>query len=347
LVSALQIPLRKRLAGANLEAAKVAVADVVVNLALDTKAAFYRLQGALQMVELRRNVTAATALSRDVAERQYAAGNISDLDLGTERALNEEAKIELAIAESDVQTEREGLNTLLGLWGERTEWTLGEQLPDLPEGDVPASGLETLAVSQRLDLEAARVRTVGAVQQYQLGRFYGLVPSASLGSKAEREVSGGWSLGPALDLPIPLFDQSQAMLAANAARIRGSEERYAALAIAIRSQVRRAWTRLEGARARALYYRTVVVPLEERIVEEAQRQYNGMFIGVFQLLQAKREQVETGRRYVEALTDYWVSRTELERSVGGEFRLAGTRMPSASPAAPTEDVPSHAHHHGG
>lgn len=331
-ISALQIPLRKRVAGATLEAAKVATADAVLKLVLDTKATFYRLQGVLQMLELRRTVASATAVSREVAERQHTAGNISDLDLATEVALNEESKLELASAEVAVVGDREELNTLLGLWGERTAWRMAPRLPALPRTDVAPAGLETLAVSQRLDLEEARLRTVGAVAQYRLGRFYGLIPNASMGAATEREVDGGWSLGPALDIPVPLFDQSQALLASGAARVRGNEERYAALAIGIRAQVRRAWSHLDAARTRAEYFEKVIIPLQARIVEETQRQYNGMFIGVFQLLQAKREQVEAGRRYVEALTDYWVSRTDLERALGGELRF--------------EDRPPH-HHHGG
>jgi len=158
-ISALRIPLRKRVAGAALEAAKVATADAVLKLALDTKASFYRLQGALQMLELRRTVVSATTVARDIAERQHEAGNISDLDLATQVAQNEDAKLELASAESAVVSDREELNTLLGLWGERTAWKMAPRLPTLPRADVAPTGLETLAVSQRLDLEEARLRT--------------------------------------------------------------------------------------------------------------------------------------------------------------------------------------------
>jgi outer membrane protein, heavy metal efflux system len=350
LISALQIPLRKRIAGADLEIAKLEVADAVLNLALDTKASFYRLQGALQMLELRRTVAAATALALDVAQRQHAAGNTTDLDRATEQALSEEAKVELAIAEGAVLGDREELNTLLGVWGDRTVWTVAPRLARPPEVDVEATGLESLAVSQRLDLEAARMRTLGALAQYRLGRFYGIVPAASLGTKAEREVGGGWSIGPALDLPIPLFDQRQAQLAGSAARVHANEERHAALAIRIRADVRRARTRLEAARARAQYSERVILPLQARIVEQTQREYNAMVIGVFQLLQAKRDEIAAGQRYIETLTEYWVSRTELERAVGGELRLAATPATTVAPALPAASGGSsehQRHHHGG
>ena len=171
-----------------------------------------------------------------------------------------------------------------------------------------------------------------------------------MGVAAQREVdNGGWSLGPSLNLPIPLFDQSQALLASGAARVRGNDERYVALAVDIRADVRRAWSNLDAARTRAKYFEKVVLPLQTEILDETQRQYNGMLIGVFQLLQVKREQVETGRRYVEVVTDYWVNRTELERAVGGELRLAESApTPALSPEnEPPMNHQQHQHQHGG
>ncbi len=346
LLGALQIPLKRRVAASARDATRREVADAVLGLALDTKAAFYRLQGALQMLELRRRVVTATELSREVAERQHAAGGITDLDVATERALHEEARIELAEVESTVLAEREDLNTLLGLWGERTTWTVAARLPGLPPDEVPESGLESLAVSQRLDLEASRLRTQEELARYRLGRLWGLIPGAALGSAAERELEGGWSVGPALDLPIPIFDQRQTELAASAARIRAGDARHAALAVRIRADVRRARLKVAAARARAEHYAAVVLPLQTRIVAETQREYDAMLLGVFQLLQAKRGQIDAGRRYIETLTDYWVSRTELERSVGGELRLAA-QPPSVDPLPPPAEGGAHRHHHGG
>lgn len=331
LISALQIPLRKKVAAANLERAKVEVAHAVLQLALETKTAFFRLQGALQTLELRRTVAAATTATRDVAEAQHAAGNVADLAVATERALAEEAKVELSVAEADALADREDLNALLGLWGAQTGWTMAPRLPHVPSDEVPLVGLESLAVSQRLDLLAVRATGTSERAQVGLNRLYGFMPTASMGVDSEREVAEGvWSVGPSLQVPIPLFDQSQALIASSTAKYRAADERFAALAIEIRAQVRRARTRLVAARRRADYYEDVLLPLQSRVVADAQRQYNAMQLGVFQLMQAKRDQIASGQSYVETLTDYWLARTALERALGGEL-----------PAA------AHQHHHGG
>jgi cobalt-zinc-cadmium efflux system outer membrane protein len=88
---------------------------------------------------------------------------------------------------------------------------------------------------------------------------------------------------------------------------------------------------MESARRRAKQYPKVLLPLRRQIIEQTLREYNAMLAGVYQLLQAKRDEIEAGESYVETLTEYWVARAELERAVGGDLRLAGG---AHAPAAP-------------
>ena len=64
------------------------------------------------------------------------------------------------------------------------------------------------------------------------------------------------------------------------------------------------------------------------------REYNAMQVGVFQLLQARREQLEGKRAYVRTLRDYWQARTTLEQLLAG--RLAGTLATDREPARSTQ-----------
>jgi cobalt-zinc-cadmium efflux system outer membrane protein len=78
-----------------------------------------------------------------------------------------------------------------------------------------------------------------------------------------------------------------------------------------------------------------------------QLEYNAMLAGVFQLLVAKRDEIDAGRGYIEALRDYWIARCDLERAVGGELALAETPPASAVPAPPSQRKHHEHHHHGG
>jgi cobalt-zinc-cadmium efflux system outer membrane protein len=44
-----------------------------------------------------------------------------------------------------------------------------------------------------------------------------------------------------------------------------------------------------------------------------------MLLGVFQLLQARREQITAYRDYLDTVRDYWITRAELERATGGSL----------------------------
>jgi len=346
-IGMLVIPLRKRVAAAEFEVAKLEVAQTVIDLVTDVKAAFYALQGAQQMVELRRIVAETTQLSADIARRQHEAGNVTDLDLANEQTLAAQAKIDLAQAEAEALAGREELNALLGLWGQRTGWKIAARLPTLPEEEVPRERMESLAVKQRLDLAAAREAVEVRERSLGLTRVTALFMDGAFGADAEKEPGGTWAVGPAIEFAAPLFDQGQAAVGRVQAELRERQRRFAALAIRIRSQVRRARTRMYAARDRTAYFEKVVLPLRHRVVEQSQLHYNAMQIGAFQLLQAKREEIEAGRAYVETLTDYWLARTELERAVGGELPLpAGIPPPAGVPAEPQPDeAPQHQHHH--
>ena len=349
LVSILQIPLRKRVAEAELEATKLAVGAAMFDLASEVKEAFFEAQAAEQTQGLRRSVAEGTALAADVARRQHEAGNITDLDLAVQRALHEEAKLALADAEIRALESREQLTALMGLWGEETRWSVIPRLAAVPVAEPPLAGLESLAVTRRLDLAAERQRTASASRSVALTRFYGLVPEATTGLHSEREIEGGlWSLGPSLDIPIPIFDQGQARVAIARGQLRRSEESFAALAVQIRSEVRSAWARLEAARSRAVYTERVVLPLRTQILDETQLEYNGMLVGVYQLLQAKRDEIEAGGASVEALRAYWVSRVQLERALGTSLPIeSAPSTPALLPEPTQEPAPVHHHHHEG
>jgi cobalt-zinc-cadmium efflux system outer membrane protein len=62
--------------------------------------------------------------------------------------------------------------------------------------------------------------------------------------------------------------------------------------------------------------------LRERLVREAQLRYNAMLLGVFQLLTARREQIDAYRDYLSAVRDYWTTRADLERAAAGRLSAA-------------------------
>jgi outer membrane protein, heavy metal efflux system len=311
-------PLRRRVATARFEEAKLQVTGAVLDFAAAVRAAYYRHQADEQRLELLETIVQALTVSFDVTERLYAAGNITDLDRARERALLEEERVQLRAAEVTARQSRAHLNSLMGLWGEETAWQIERRLPDVAADTLPLEGLERHALVQSLDLASARQRLVVGGEQLGVSRATLLIPESSLGAGAERE-EGEWKAGPTIELPIPLLNQGQGRLGRAVAEFRRAEQEYYALGVRLRSTARLVKERLQGAEDRARYFRDIVLPLRERIVRETQLQYNAMQLGVFDLLRAREQQIQAALAYVETLLDYWLARTDLEQLLSGRL----------------------------
>jgi cobalt-zinc-cadmium efflux system outer membrane protein len=362
-ISILYIPLRKAHAEAAFEAAKIRVTGAVLDLAGETRSVFYDVQASQQLREMRQTVLDATQASYELANRLHDAGNFRDLDLSNERSLYEQAKIDLARSEVVLNTNRERLNELMGLWGTQTGWKSASRLPDIsPEDSQDARILERQAVQRSLDLQLAQREIEMAARSLGIARPMALLNELTIGIAAERELHGeskrnnaailgreitrslvagnsagnalvpqgepsrgvppAWSLGPSISLGIPLFDQGQAVVGSAQARLKQSLENYAALAIQIRARLRMVHYATQSARDQALYYQQVILPLRQKIVDESQLQYNAMQLSPFQLLQAKRDQINAGADYIDVLRDYWQSRSQLDQLSNGRMGSA-------------------------
>ena len=318
------IPLRKRVAAARFEETKTRVTGAVLDLAGRVRKAFYSYEADEQLLELRQTIAQALAASFEIAHRLYQAGNISDLDYFSERAQLEAGKLALRAAEVSIRQSREELNVLMGVWGPQTQWQSSGRLPEIPKQPLDTKDIERRALERSLDLTQARQRIIGSGEQLGLSHWTTLLPEFGAGPEAERS-DGSWAVGPRIDFPIPLFDQGQATVGRTAAELRRSQQEYYSLGVRIRARARAALDRLEGAGDRASYYRDILLPLHERIVNETQLHYNAMQLGPFQLLRAREQQIQTAVGYVEALRDYWLARADIEQLLDG-------RLPNSSGA---------------
>jgi cobalt-zinc-cadmium efflux system outer membrane protein len=345
------LPLRKEIAREQFEASTLRVADRALEVAAAVEKAFVSAQAGVELVAFRRTVVEAASAAAELTQRQYDAGNVSDLDRATEAALFQQARLDLAREEVELLEAREGVNRLLGLWGETTSWRFAESLPPLPAAEAELDHLESFAMSRRLDVAVARRQAALLSKAVDLARSTRLVGRLDVGVDMHRDPNGPVLFGPNLVIELPVFDQRQATIARLEAQRREQERRLSAVAIDARSEVRLAEVRLRTGRETVLHYRDVLVPLRKNVSEQALLHYNGMFISVFQLLTAKQGEVDARRGYLEALRDYWKARAELARALGGSLPPDQKPPPAPPPAAPPAPaIPpasegSHKHEH--
>jgi cobalt-zinc-cadmium efflux system outer membrane protein len=315
------LPARKKIAQSQFHQSQSRVTHEVLLLAGQTREAFYRFQSAQKVVELRKTAAEAAADASAASKALHDAGNITDLEWFSQQTQEARTKAEWVAAQAEADDARERVNELMGISGPRLSWTAGSDLPPLPPKDPLLTDLETLAVDQRMDLAAAREQVATQGQVLGLTRQTSLLGGLELGAQAERETDGQWRIGPDLNVNVPIFDQGQAAVARAFAEFGQSRRRYEALEADVRSQVRRAAQRVRNARVRADDYEKQVLPLQRKLVRQMQLEYNSMLTGVFALLQARRDEIDAGREYIESLRDYWIARVELEQAVGGRLKV--------------------------
>lgn len=319
-INILTLPLRRCIAASEFETTKLEVSNEVLDLAFDVQSAYYQLQAAVQTGDMYSGAVEAAKDAYEAAGMIHESGNISDLALHQEQVIYEEQKLNLAEAEHEAIELREELNMLMGLWGPYTQWELPPELPAMPAREFQGQGLESIAVYQRLDLAAARQELETVARELGLENATSLLPELEGTFNAERETDGSWLRGGGVSFPLPIFNQGQGRVQRERARLLQAQHRYYALAVDIRSEVRKAFGQMRKSRERVRYYDKIMLPLLKRIVEESHLMFNAMEVGPFELLEAKRDEILGRRDRVESLRDYWIARSELERAMGGSFK---------------------------
>jgi cobalt-zinc-cadmium efflux system outer membrane protein len=127
---------------------------------------------------------------------------------------------------------------LMGLWGPHTNWSLPERLADIPAHEIRLERLESMAIENRLDLNAEQKEVEALAQALGLTVDWRWVGRIEVGISSERETDRSWVTGPSLAIELPIFNQRQADIARLEAQLRRSQKRLAAQAINIRSEVR-------------------------------------------------------------------------------------------------------------
>lgn len=314
----LLIPLKKKIAFAELEKTKVHVAKQILDITFEVQEVYYALQAEQTKRELLLLGVDAAEASNKLAAGQLQKGNISSFESHLHAANYLDAKTELAHNEIEIIRLRERMNLLLGLSVYEQELRLACDLPDLPEKESSFKCLQELAFAMRLDLEAARWEVERIARMFKTTEWWAYT-GATGGISTERDTEGPHVLGPAFACTIPIFNSGQADRLRLFSQYRQSLDRLKALELEVASEVRAARDRLLVCRQLVELYQKELLPLQEHIARESQKFYNVMGLSVYDLLRIKRGEIEQQIKAEMALKEYWLARVELDRAIGGNL----------------------------
>ena len=293
------MPLIGQMEARRFEQTKGMVAMTVLSLAAETRKAYYNALATEETVRYMRQVMQAAEASAELAQR----------------------------------ASRERLTRLLGAWGAQTQFTLPERLPDLPKDVLDLPDIERTAMAQRLDVQGAKLAAEQTARNLGLTRSTRFINVLELGlmrnSSNEAPTQRGWEIG----IELPLFDWGGARVAKAEAVYMQTVHRAAETAVNARSEVREAYGAYRSAYDIARHQRDEVVPLNQRIGEENVLRYNGMLIGVFELLADARSQIASVNGSIQALRDFWIAQADLDMALIGKPSLAAAAGPAMAAEA--------------
>lgn len=328
----LMMPTIQKLEARRFEQVQAKVATSVLALAASTRKAYYEALAAKETTRYMGQVMQAADASAELARRMAQAGNFNKLQQAREQSFYADAAQGLARAQRAETAARERLTRLLGVWGEQTQFQLPERLPDLPKAVRELPDIERTAIAQRLDVQGAKLAAEQTARNLGLTQTTRFINVLELGlvrnSSNEAHTTRGWEVS----LELPLFNWGGARVARAEAVYMQAVNRAAETAINARSEVREAYSNYRSAYDMALHQRDEVVPLRQRISEENLLRYNGMLIGVFELLADARAQISGVSTYIETLRDFWVAQADLDMALIGKPSLSAPSATSAAPA---------------
>lgn len=331
IVDLILLPQRLSISESQANQAKVQLTGAVVDQVTQVKQAWVRAVAAQQSLQYAQQVNKSAQASAELARRMQQIGNFSKLQRARQQVFYADATTQLASAQHATTAAREELIRILGLDdAQAAKLTLPDRLPDLPKSPREAKEVAATATEQRLDVQLARaqldvagksqgINLLSTFIDVELGGRYDTVFDNAEGTKSNRR-------GFELDIRLPLFDWGSAQRDALNAQSLAAANRYDATVRGASSQLREGYSAYRTAYDIARHYRDEIVPLRQTMADENVLRYNGMLIGVFELLAEARDQISSVTNAINAQQQFWLADAALAASVMGKPTAVGASM---------------------
>jgi len=327
LLELLTLPQRQRVATAAVEAAQTELAIAVIDEVTRVRQAWVRAVAAEQRQRYAARVLESAAASAELARRMEAAGNFNKMSRARQQAFAADARTQAVLARQQASVTREELVRALGLDDEYAKrLQLPERLPEMPQQALSADAVRARVNAERVDVKVAEAQWRAAAARRGLGKVTTLT-DIEVGLRRDPEARGY-----EIDVRLPIFDAGELDRRALDGETLAAAGNLEATLRAASSHLRESYSAYLAAYDIARHHRDELVPLRKTIAEESLLRYNGMIVGVFELLTDAREQITTVMAAIDAEQQFWLAEASLQSAFAGRPVEAVTRgMAAAKP----------------
>ena len=343
LLDLITLPQRQKIATARMAQTELQMTADVVGLISQVRMAWVAAVAASESAAYSKLVYESAQASAELAKRMQSVGNFNRLQRVRQQAFYADASIQLLASQHTATATREALIRLLGLKdSEIGKLTLPERLPDLPKSFLSPEAVSKAFTKQRLDVRMAQSQLDAASKSEGLNLLTSLT-DIELGVirntvKDTHEGTSQTSKGYEMSIRLPIFDWGDAQRASMNAATLAAANRMEAVVIGAGSDLRESYSAYRTAYDASRQYRDEILPLSKVIAEENGLRYNGMFIGVFELLTDHRSQINTVKAAIAAQQQFWQADAALQATLLGKPMSAPTMTAGSSSGG---DAPGH------
>ena len=317
---------RTGIAQARLQQTQAETVVELRNLVFTTKSAYYNLVRAREQLTLMRDLLMTTEEVARFTRRQVELGSRPGIDQIQTDIEVSRARQQVLIAEGEASAAQASLNTLLG------------RAPDISVGLLspltyrPTSVDRALSVQQALSsrAEIAAEQAAGNAfrQESRLTRAQGM-PDLTPQFRAGSVVRKFSDYGVGLAITLPLFDYGSRRDRVHQAEesAHAQEERATAARNQARQEVEQALDRLHAADMALKEYDQGLLENSRRLLEASRIGFQVGQTSILTLLEAQRTYRTVQSEHINALVNYNLALTELERATGA---VSSSLVPGAT-----------------
>ncbi len=323
LLDLLTLPQRQRVAASRVEQAQVQLAANVVESVTQVRQAWVSAVASAQALQYAQQVGDSAEASAELARRMQAVGNFSKLQRARQQAFYADAVVLLANATQATTANREALIRLLGLSdAQAARMQLPARMLELPDAPRAPEEVSAAASRARLDVRMAQA-ALDALAKGQgvnlIGSFTDIELSVIRNTATERADGHKTQFrGAEVALKLPVFDWGDLRRDGMRAQVLVAANRLEATVRAAGSHLRETYAGYRTAYDSAKHYRDEIVPLRKLIADENVLRYNGMLIGVFELLADSRDQIASVSAAIAAQQQFWLADAALQATIVGK-----------------------------
>lgn len=330
LLDLITLPQRSAIANFQVEQAQIRMTAEVVDQVTLVRQSWVRAVAAAQSYKYADQVLASAEASAELARRMESVGNFNKLTRARHQAFYADAATQLATAKQLALLRKEELVRLLGLdEAQATQLVLPERLPSLPKQAMTAEDVAKQVNQERLDIQQAKAALNTAAKAQGLNRVASLTDielSVMRSTVANHSSSRGYEVG----VKLPIFDWGDMQRDAMNAQTLFAANQLEATIRSAGSSLRENYAAYRTAYDISMHYKEEVIPLRKVISEESVLRYNGMLIGVFELLADSRDQISAVISAIAAEQQFWLTDAALQATLIGRPTSIGVAAISST-----------------